>query len=552
MMAMRIYDLLFGFSLGTMIFFNLPFEFPVRTLGLGYNRSPVCYALWLLVFYTVYKHRDKRFFVHSDVFCRWLLCYLGISLLSTVWGVYTFPYEELFFSPPGQHPAAGYILRIADAAGFSLDPDSAVIFGVWLRAVKGAVTSPFFTFCASYLLYCYYYRDFASLKKVALYGFFVSLAIVIGYSVIEIFYQAGNETAKNILTQTYPWFNNMKTVPLKWPPLLWPNQLRSIFSEPSRIGNYAAIAIPVLWGGIIQAASVRSKVGFAFLTFFFTFIIFLTQSRMAYAILLGLLFLCWALALWLKRFRRSVALIGALTAVSFICAGFFMFSFMKQTNIASKMISNTFSVAIDGAKVLKEDANKVVKEDANNNDKKENNKKDKVRSKARYIMLASYYRMWLERPVLGVGDFQPFAAAYSMHNLTDEEKKDPEIKSWVAIQHNYGILQGSGLSAMNQYADRLGKTGLLGLGFYLMPFLYVLYRLLSVIYYAKNHLAPISDSALGDAFIMFLMICGILATGMNDNHAMYFGPFAVLGAAYVFLSEHNIWRTGLYKPGNEV
>ena len=32
-----------------------------------------------------------------------------------------------------------------------------------------------------------------------------------------------------------------------WPPLLWKGQLRSVFPEPSHIGNYIALSMPVLW-----------------------------------------------------------------------------------------------------------------------------------------------------------------------------------------------------------------------------------------------------------------------------------------------------------------
>lgn len=525
-MEMRIRDVLFGSVFATMVFYNLPFEFPVTPLAFAYPRSPVCYALWLLVIYTIYKNRGslRGFFVNSNVFGRWLLCYLGVLTVSTIWGLYTFPYGEMFFSPPGQL-ASSFISRIANVGGFSIDSDSAVTFWVWLRALKGAIISPLFTFGASYLLYCYYYQDFASLKKVFLYGFFCSLAVVIGYSIIDIFYQAGNETAENILKQTYPWFNNLQKEPREWPPPLWPNQLRSIFSEPSRLGNYATIAIPVLLGGTIESASVRAKGGFAFLFFLFTFILFLTQARTVYGLLLGLLFLYAALAFWLKCYRWSVMLVAVLTAASFACASFFMIGFMnragyvKRDNVTSIVNSNLISLG-DFAEMDNED-----------------NKDKRIRSKARYIMLNSYYKMWLERPVLGVGDFQPLAAAYAKNNLTDKDKEESEIKLWLSIQKNYGILKAVGLRAMNEYADRLGKTGILGLGLYLVPFLYVLYKTLIFLYYVKIGRVKISNNVLCDAFIMSLLICGIIASGMNDNLAAYFGPFAVLGIAYVFLSD---------------
>lgn len=95
MMAMQIRNVLFGSIFATMIFFNLPFEFPVPPLGFAFPRSPVCYALWLLVIWTIYKNRDnlRGFFVNSNVFGRWLLCYLGVLAVCTIWGLYTFTAE---------------------------------------------------------------------------------------------------------------------------------------------------------------------------------------------------------------------------------------------------------------------------------------------------------------------------------------------------------------------------------------------------------------------------------------------------------------------------
>lgn len=528
---------LFGFIFATMIFCDLPFRTP-----LPYGRSFTSILLIIAFNYAIYAYRKKiyeYFFACKTQFFVWAVGYLGICILSLVWGLATFPYTEMFFFPPNQLEQSFLVKHLANM-GIYLS-DGGLIPFVMFRGIKDILIYFVFTFGASYLLYCYYYRDFASLKKVFVYGFFFSLAVIMGYSIIELFYQAGNETAKNILKQTYPWFMHMQKEPIPWPPLLWQNQLRSVFLEPSYIGNYAAIAIPVLWGGIIQAASVRSKAGFAFLTFFYTFIIFLSQSRAAYAILLGLLFLCGVLVLWLKRFRRSAALIGALTAVSFACACFFMLGFSKhdyrkRSNVSSVIVSNVASLA---------DAVEWI-----NGDVKE--KKEEVRSPARYVMIRNYCKMGLERPILGVGDFQPFAAVYAMHNLTDTDKKDREIKLWLSVQEKYGVLKAGVFVATSKYADRFGKAGILGLGLYLIPFLYALYRLLSVLYNAKIHPATIYDSDLCGAFVMFLMICGIIASGMNGNHEKFFWNFAALGAAYVFLSEHNIWRTGLYKPGNEV
>lgn len=71
---------------------------------------------------------------------------------------------------------------------------------------------------------------------------------VIGYSVFEIQYLAGGEFGKQFLEQINPYIHVIKVEHDWWPPLLWPDkQLRSVFPEPSHMGNYAAILLPALW-----------------------------------------------------------------------------------------------------------------------------------------------------------------------------------------------------------------------------------------------------------------------------------------------------------------
>lgn len=50
------------------------------------------------------------------------------------------------------------------------------------------------------------------------------------------------------MEQINPYIHVIKVEHDWWPPLLWPDkQLRSVFPEPSHMGNYAAILLPVLW-----------------------------------------------------------------------------------------------------------------------------------------------------------------------------------------------------------------------------------------------------------------------------------------------------------------
>lgn len=75
-------------------------------------------------------------------------------------------------------------------------------------------------------------------------GVFVTLLIICLYGFLDMFYLAGNEYAKNVLIHLNPIVHSIKSGGTWWPPLLWNNQLRSIFAEPSYVGIYMAFGLP--------------------------------------------------------------------------------------------------------------------------------------------------------------------------------------------------------------------------------------------------------------------------------------------------------------------
>lgn len=104
------------------------------------------------------------------------------------------------------------------------------------------------TFGVSYMIFCWYHDDWKRGFNFFTKGILCSLIFVIGYSVFEIQYLAGGEFGKQFLEQINPYIHVIKVEHDWWPPLLWPDkQLRSVFPEPSHMGNYAAILLPVLW-----------------------------------------------------------------------------------------------------------------------------------------------------------------------------------------------------------------------------------------------------------------------------------------------------------------
>lgn len=58
-------------------------------------------------------------------------------------------------------------------------------------------------------------------------------------------YLSGNDFAEIILKTITPYIISIQVDKTPWPPLLWPGQMRLVFAEPSFIGNYLAILLPI-------------------------------------------------------------------------------------------------------------------------------------------------------------------------------------------------------------------------------------------------------------------------------------------------------------------
>lgn len=197
-------------------------------------------------------------------------------------------------------------------------------------------------------------------------GVLVSLVVVFGYSVIEVFYLAGNETAKNILEVITPYFHIIKADGMWHPPLLWKNALRSLFSEASHYGIYFAFAMPILWYVFFEIKKIVLKLLILTSITVFTFGLFLTQARTAIALFIGEIFL-FAIAILILR---NKAMFFKLVTI-LLCS---MFSFglcnLFITNYLPIKATSTVKITNNQVKQKKENNNPQFK----NSDKAENEK----------------------------------------------------------------------------------------------------------------------------------------------------------------------------------
>ena len=199
------------------------------------------YTLWCQYKYHNVLEKKKCFFI----FC---IIYIVIMLFSLIMGIYKFPYWDMVFSGPVQQiEKLPVVLNFLQSKGIYCDVQNLLSGWIVLRSIKSIFCELFWCFGSSYLFYCWYKNDWSNCLKLMLQGCLISIALIIIYSSIEVLYLMHVHGAAFILQEINPYLHVIEEKGTWWPPLLWPNQLRSVFAEPSYFGIFAAFALPFLW-----------------------------------------------------------------------------------------------------------------------------------------------------------------------------------------------------------------------------------------------------------------------------------------------------------------
>lgn len=419
-------------------------------------------------------------------------------MLSLLVGLYIYPYYNLVLNGPiGQIEKLPRVLKIFESYGIILDHKFAL--GAWMvvRQIKGVFLETFWCFGGAYMIFCWYYNDWRKAVEIMIKGVLAGLVVIFAYGSIEVFYLAGNEKAKNILEIITPYFHPIKTYMGWHPPLLWKGQVRSIFSEPSNIGNYIAISIPVLWCCYLRKNSKKLLMYSSVLMF----LVFLTQARTAYAMLLGMTGLLFLLLLVNKHknLLKQFSIICITGVIAFGTATQFIGIMNKVPNItANNVIENNFTSLTSS---------------------------NQRSNGARYALLKSNLRIAADHSVLGVG--QGLVAAYITDYYTDKEKKNGEVSMWIARQKEGGVLSSNNSigSAFNEYVARLSQTGIVGLSVFLLPFIWIIVKLFGLYKHCEN------DKQIDILLILFSLLSSLVA-GCNGSVTVIYGTWILLGIAF--------------------
>lgn len=495
----KIINILFFIICFTLIFNNIPKFIQMNFWGGMIGNKLVLYPLTIGFIYTAYcQYKKQNVLVHFDIFKKFVLLYIMINMVSLLVGLYIYPYYNLVLNGPiSQIEKLPRALEIFESYGIILDHK--FVLGVWMivRQIKGVFLEMFWCFGGAYMIFCWYYNNWQKAVLIMIKGVLAGLIIIFSYSLIEVFYLARNVTAKNILEIITPYFHPIKTYMGWHPPLLWKGQVRSIFSEPSNIGNYISISIPVLWCCYLRKFSLK----FLLNSFLVMFLVFLTQARTAYAMLFGMTGLLFLLLLVIKHkdLLKQVSIICITGVIAFGTATQFIGIMNKVPNItATNVIENNFTSLTSS---------------------------NQRSNGARYALLKSNLRIAADHPVLGVG--QGLLSAYIVDYYTEDEKKNIEVNMWIKQQKEKGVFSsGNSIgSAMNEYVTRLAQTGIVGLSVFLFPFIWVMKELFSLYKQCEN------NKQIDILLILFSLISSLVA-GCNGSVTVIYGTWILLGIAF--------------------
>lgn len=500
-----IYNKLVYFSIIILIFDNIPKPLQMNFISNGMSTKLTWYFLFALSAIVVFTWCRNGFSILREE--RWMIRYMlfliATSTLSNIISLFTFNNWHIILNGPmGQISRIPMVYAIVQTHGIPLD--YAQLISVWLgsRALKTSILGVAYTFGFSFILYYVIKNEWGKYYNLLITSILISVFIICGYSIVESFYLAGNKTATYLLTVINPLIHPIAVDHNWWPPLLWKNQLRSVFSEPSRMGNYVAFALPFMWIKLLQLKRSAWKIGVLLMVL--TFFIFLTKARTPIGMYWGLLLVFTLLGVYYYSFSvlKRMLLIFIVTGIAFSASLGFINTFMvtnhnNQVSASEYMDNNIGSLT---------------------SSKKRSNG-------ARYALLRANFITGAEHPVLGAGSI--FTPVYTVNHFSEEDLQNREVNMWVDNYYKEGPLK-YGLSAMNEYVTRFAQYGLVGLILFLIPPFFVLAKLLKKLKYTSREE---KDSI----FAVVLALIGTLVAGCNGSLTLLYTYWIVLAYAYAIV-----------------
>lgn len=481
----------------------------INIIGTNFAGILSWYFLVGLGVYTLFLQYIKKIPIvdNSRYFMiRYLVLYIGAIILSLFVGIYTYPYFDTNYFVNTNSESFGVINNFSNKVGFVVDNQLGTTISFIFRNLKNSILTIIYTFGGSYIMYLYIKHDFDKYWKYINLAVIISSFIVIMVTIIEILYYYGNLYAKDLLVTITPYFHVIKVDDSWWPPLLWDKQqIRSIFSEPSYIGNYMAFVIPFIWGKYLASNSKKHTIFYGFYSLSLAVIVFLSQARTAnavYFVLLALL-LFWSIFIHRIFIKKVLSII----AVSIIA----LFISISLINGMTVDVNNSHVNNLHVEKYLDSNLNSL-------------NKKDTRSNGARFGLIKASLQVSKDHILLGVGP--GLSTLYMVDVFEMEDNDNGEINMWIDTVKSKGVLSKN-INAMNDYLTRLMEQGVIGSIIFIIPFIIALYRL-----FCNRRNLNKSDQI--KFSVTLLTLLGCLISNINESSTVVYCTWVSLAIAYAF------------------
>lgn len=499
-----------------LIFDNIPKFLQLDTVSSGFSCKISWYFLSLLMVLWIYQLCKGNFIISREerLFIYYILSVSFIAIFSNIWGLWIYPYyDELLLGPNNQIEKLPNTLIFLNSHGIRIDEKQLTVLWVGVRSLKSAILDVLYTFGFSFILYHFFRKDWIYYFNLMTKAVIASIAILCVYSFIELFYLADFDFAKRMLSFVNPMIHPIAIDHGWWTPLLWKGQLRSMFSEPSRMGNYLAFAMPFLWGKFLLSSK-KSK-GIVILITFYTFMIFMTKSRTAVTMYWGILALLFLGVLFIRErylLKRFFILCG-ITVLSLVLS----IGFINVTTQNSNKSNNNQDTTI--ASYMKDNVGSLRSASKRSNG-------------ARYALIRANAKTGLEYPILGVGNV--LGAAYTVHNFSEADLLNTEVHMWVTNYDKMGVLRYR-LGAMNEYVTRFANNGIIGLIAYIFPLIYAVFGLLK----RFKHSDGIEKLKI---MIVGISLIGSAVAGCNGSLSLLYAYWVILAFSYAIANNNLLQR----------
>lgn len=486
------------------IFAHIPHILRLNFIGSFMGKNLSFYPVMIGMVYTCYlAYRDRKNFQLSrgmKILLLYVGIYVGITLLSFIHGLVIYPYyDQILAGPATQIEKLPMVQHLLEKAGVAVSTTSLLKVWMFARPIKGFFLETFWYFSVPLLIYEWYKDDVQTGMRILVKAAVCAVVVVCLYGLLDMWYLSGSQIAETVLSKLNPVVHEIKENGTWWPPLLWHNQLRSLFAEPSYFGIYAAFAMPWVWYAMLHAGNTKKKLGLVVLLFVFGIELFMTRARTANALFFGKLGLLVIFTAWSRRksFLKNTLIILSCAFISF--------------GAAIGIGNGGFGKAGAADAYLEDNLGSLASPNARSNG-------------ARYSILKANLAIGKEHPLLGVG--RSLRNAYVPASLPEEAFSNNEVSRWIQDQKDKGIMR-SGFPALGEYSSRFAETGALGLIAYLVPSV-----LLAILLMKKLRFSDLIWEDKENIIFFSISMAGIMASGLGDSLTITCAYWILLGVGY--------------------